>query len=249
MKHKILHLYVSKRLRLIENQLIEFSKEQKPELLHRVRVNIKIIKALFSFTKYVGKISNKTLELNSIFQDAGKIRELQSHIKLLHDLPESSGFIIPDMEKEADSLTDIFVKNIPGFVQKIEKFRHTHYVKKHFPGKKTIKNYFENQVRKTNKLNKNSDRKNLHDFRKKIKKIIYIFNFLSAKMQKATRLNKNKINDLQKNIGIWHDIHLTLTFLQNLNLQINPEYMHKLMALEKKLFSGVKNKKIKLRKK
>ena len=83
MKKNVLNSYVIDRLLSVEKNLSAYAKDKHPEHLHRLRVDIKKVKAVFSFVDKVYEEENDTNDLKTMFDDAGKIREIEINIQLL----------------------------------------------------------------------------------------------------------------------------------------------------------------------
>lgn len=60
---------------------------------------------------------------------------------------------------------------------------------------------------------KNISPDNLHDIRKKIKRIYYI------KLMLGDKVDIKKFYDIQETIGLWHDCDVTIENIKNLNLR------------------------------
>lgn len=74
MPNNLLNQYVVTRIKSITKNLSAYTKDKKPEHLHRLRLEIKKINAVFSFAKNVYGESFNTNKIKPIFKKAGKIR-------------------------------------------------------------------------------------------------------------------------------------------------------------------------------
>ena len=88
MKNNLLNSYVSGRLKAIKRQLSIFEKEQKKACLHRIRVEIKKIRAMYSFARKMYALPNEANELQALYRDAGEIRKLGLNIKLIGEFQD-----------------------------------------------------------------------------------------------------------------------------------------------------------------
>jgi CHAD domain-containing protein len=235
MKGNLLNLYVSKRLKSIENQLAAYKKDQNPEMLHMLRVNIKQIRAVLSLVKEICNKSCNSNEMKPLFQDAGQIRTLQINLKILNELPHPPELPISQIAANEKVLTGQFMDNIPEYLTGIDKFRNDFSLPNILPDDK-IKNYIAMQVKKANKLIVKQVRENLHCFRKRVKKIIYAYDVLPATLQKTVVLNKSELNKLQKKLGKWHDTFSVIDFLLQQEFPDKIKYISKLKAKEEKQF-------------
>ena len=213
MKKNVLYRQVRAHLKSIEKYLSAYSKVAKPRYLHQIRLDIKITKALFSFAKDLSKESYNTTDLKEIFQKSGEIREIQVMIKLLnssHVIPEK---LIDQLEKKEKNLKNQFLKNSSRHITIIKNFRK----RVSFPiivlDKETIQSYFETELIKAGQIFQNNNREGLHQFRKSIKKLMFVYEVLPKKIKKEVVLNKRQINKLQEKVGNWHDTYSAIDFL------------------------------------
>ena len=237
MKKNLLKHYVVNRLKSIEQNLSIYIQDKKPESLHHLRVEIKKIKAVFSFSKKVYKEKYNTAKLKPLFNKAGKIRETQINIHLLGLFPYPPEKLIEQLKKKEYILTLLFVKCSSRYVRLIKEFRKNICLPKILPNKKRINKYFKKEKQKANKKLKNNDRKDLHRYRTKIKKLMYVYNFLPKKTQKEMELNETEINKQQGMLGDWHDTYSTTNFLSHEYLPMKTaENVVKLKEKEKRQF-------------
>ena len=240
MKKKLLYRQVRAHLKSIEKYLCAYSKVAKPRYLHLMRLDIKIIKALFSFAKDLSKESYGTIDLKIIFQKAGEIREIQVMIKLLNSsliIPEK---LIDQLEKKEKDVKNQFLENISKYIVIVKNFRK----KMSFPiivmDKEIIKSFFETELIKANQKFQSNDREGLHQFRKSIKKLMFVYEALPKKIRNEVVLNKRQINRLQKKVGNWHDTYSAIDFLSNhYFLKIPTNFLSKLKKKEQKKFKAL----------
>lgn len=233
MKKNVLYHHVKERLKSIEKNLCAYSKRAKPRHLHLLRLDIKITKALFSFAEDLTKEFCNAIVLKAIFQKAGEIREIQIMIKLLNssqDLPEK---LMDQLEKKEKYLKKQFLKNISKHIKSVKHFRKG----VSFPpiplDEETIKAYFETELEKANQKFQDNNREGLHQFRKSIKKLMFVYEVLPKKIRKEVDLNKRDIDKLQEKVGNWHDTYLAIDFLSNSNFPEMPvEFLSKLREKE-----------------
>ncbi len=213
MKSSVLNDYILSNLEFVVHHLSVYIKDQKPESLHLLRLDIKKLKAVFSLAEYVFKEKLDTTLLKHLFQEAGKLREVYIHIQLLSSIPHPPQKLIHQLKKKENILIKEFIENGSKYILFINDFRD----KAGFPeivlDKEIIEKYFSKEEKKTIKILKNVDRKGMHSYRKKIKKINYIYNVLPEKMQNKLKWNESEINKKQKMLGDWHDTYAAIHFL------------------------------------
>jgi len=203
-------------------------------------VDIKKIKAVFSFSENVYKEKYNTATLKPLFNKAGKIREIQIIIQLLGLFPHPPEKLIVQLKKKENSLTQQFIKCGSRYVRQIKKFRKSVCLPKILPNKITINKYFKKEKKKANKKLKNKNRKDLHRYRAKIKNLMYVYNVLPKKTQKEIELNEAEINKQQEKLGDWHDTYSTIKFLSHENFPVKTvENTVQLKEQEKRQFKAL----------
>ncbi len=246
MKKNLLNHYVDNQLNSIEQNLILINKDNKPEYLHQLRVSIKRIKAIFSFAEDVFKEKFSIAELKPLFNKAGKIRELQIHIHLLGLFPNPPRKIIKELKQKEDSLSQQFIKNCNRNIKLINNFREHSDLPDKLPNQKVIIKYFNVEKKSATKKLKEFERDELHKYRIKIKKLMYVYNFLPKKTQKEIEFNKVKIKRQQEQLGDWHDNYATINYLSRIKLPlITLKHVLKLKEKEEKQFNTIFTKLIK----
>jgi CHAD domain-containing protein len=240
MKKNLLNYYVGNQLNSIEKNLIQYNKGKKPECLHQLRVRIKRIKAIFSFAEDVFKEKHSIAELKPLFNKAGKIRELQIHIHLLELFPNPPKKIIKELKKKEDILSQQFIKNCTRNIKLINNFRKRSSLPDKLPNQKVIIKYFNVEKKSATKKLKEFERDELHKYRTKIKKLMYVYNFLPKKTQKEIEFNKVKVKLQQERLGDWHDNYATITYLSRIKLPLTTsKHVLKLKENEEKQFNTI----------
>lgn len=240
MEIDVLNHYVWCYLKSVEQQLNAYMEDNEAERLHHIRLDIKKIKAIYSFAEAIYNESFYTNELNPIFNKAGKMREIQINIKLLHTFPQFPKKLIARLKKKENSKVKKFIKNIPLYIKYVKYFREEVTLPKILPDKKTIKKYFKKERQKANNELKNKDREGMHQFRIKIKKMMYVYNILPEELQKKIELDFAAFNKQQKKIGKWHDTFSAIQFISNLPFSPKTEeYISILNEKEKRQFNAL----------
>lgn len=236
MKEDLLYHHISDRLKSVEKHLCAYSKNGKPKHLHLLRLDIKIINALFSFAEDLYNEPYSPIELKSVYQKTGEIREIQIIGSSKH-LPKR---LIRKLKSKESHLNKKFQKVIPWYIKFIESFRKGVTLPSALPDKQMIKSYFESELIKANQNFQNKDRDGLHQFRKSLKKLLFIYDALPKKIRKEVNLDKKHINKLQEKVGNWHDTYFSIEFLSYQNYKQKPlGYISKLRQKEVRQFNAL----------
>jgi hypothetical protein len=204
--------YARKRFDNLETELTSYHRIPEVETLHRIRVEIKKIKALLLLIKYCTRKlkAHKTfLPLRTIFRKAGEIRQPEVFYKLLllYQIKGVQDEAVPNA-KRTGRLSAAFIKMIPAHVKTVSR------------QKKIVEKYAEKISRacigKYVKRRKKDLRSELyptlhlgrlHKSRKAMKEIIYL-----SGLRKGGRKKQDKFyRELETLVGQWHD-RQTLTF-------------------------------------
>ena len=197
--------YYNQRVKQVNNHLLEFDLSSSENSLHDFRVEIKKMKAIMKFLKSVypkQKLKKSTRQLNSIFQEAGEIREYQLLILWFqkHDLTIFIEKTFPNKTLE---------KMIEKFHKKVHEFKHD---------LKDLNEHVSEYIYKTNEIlaeqyvtdlsvqietiiRKNCPMSEWHELRKIIKQWMYAINWIEN--GKGTDISF--FQKLQEAIGYWHD--------------------------------------------
>lgn len=201
--------YLTKKERDLLTQLQVFSESGDADALHRLRLDVKKVKA---FVQMVRACSDKSVLkdlslLKKMFRQAGKVRDAGNTIKILEELPSAPAAFRVEQDELRVSAAD-------KFRQKVGKYRKE--------GKKAgrrlledlnairtgcIRDWYAGQLIRIGVLLTASGDE-LHAARKKIKELLYVERLLPAGLVESLRLDTNYLNELQELIGQWHDMAL-----------------------------------------
>lgn len=236
MKEDLLYHHVSDHLKSVERHLCAYSKNGKPKHLHLLRLDIKIINALFSFAEDLYNEPYSGIELKSVYQKTGEMREIQI-IASSKYLPKK---LIRELKNKESLLKKKFQKVVPWYIKFIESFREGVTLPSALPDKQMIKFYLESELTKANQNFQNKDREGLHQFRKSLKKVLFIYDALPKKIRKEVNFDKKHINKLQEKVGNWHDTYSSIEFLSCQYFKKKPvEYISKLRHKEIRQFNAL----------
>lgn len=204
--------YARKRFSNLETELISYQHIPEIETLHRIRVEIKKIKALLRLIKYCTRKfkAHKTfVQMRSMFREAGEIRqpEVFYRLLLLYQIKGVRDEAVPNARRTA-RLSAAYIKLIPEHLETVTEQRKV--VEK--SARKVTRDCIEKYVRRRKKelrseLYPSLQLDNLHQSRKTMKEIIYL-----SGLGKGGRKKQNRFyRDLETLVGQWHDRQM-LTF-------------------------------------
>lgn len=239
MKKDVLNKYISKHLSMLEHYLHTYVETGKAGPLHELRVEIKKIKAILGFAQNIYLKKYSCYKLKHLFDKAGKIREIQINCELIQDLPIPSSQAITRLKKKESILRNQFLEAVPRYENNIQSFRQQLILPEYLPDVQKIKDCFHQKEKMARNLLAMQEREQLHSYRTKIKKIMYVYESLPKKMRKQVNLDIAKINKQQKKLGNWHDTYAATTFLSSHNSPVkDPAFFSKLKEKEQKQFDS-----------
>jgi len=212
-------VYITQRFSGIRQNLYAYAAEKKQEQIHWLRVDIKKIRALLSFLNKMDdteKLPKKMLR--RLFNDAGILRE--NHINMgIFKKVSYSGKLLTGLSEKQKLLETQFIDKISRYLAGVKRAEKKLRLPHHKLKKKELKKYFIAQVSNAENLfYDRGDKKNIHRFRIRIKKMMYLYHALPAGLQKSTGLNAAYLNKLQTVAGKWHDSFMAVRFLENNDL-------------------------------
>lgn len=210
MKKDVLITYVSDLLKSAERNLTGFTEDRKTDSLHRLRVDLKKIRAAYSFAEFAFKKKFTIKPLKPLFKDAGRIREVQVNISLLSSFPHPPKRLIAKLKKEEDILTEAFVEGYLHHLKCLKDFRKKYSIHKKAINNKKIINYFD-KMKEVSLNGNNAD--DMHKYRIRIKRMMHVYYMLPKKNQEKVNLTIESIEKLQQELGEWHDIHTAVHFV------------------------------------
>jgi len=240
MKKNRLNNDIASRLKSVAQDLSFYCKDKQPERLHCMRVDLKKIKALCYFGDKVYQEKYSSKRLKPLFDKAGNIRVLQINTLLLCQFPQPPESIIERLKKDEITLRLNFLRNTKRYLSLVKKFKKEVQLPKTLPNKNTIVRFFKEEKKKAAHKLKDTDRLNVHMYRTKIKRMMYVYDALPQKTRKAVGLNVQQINKLQNQLGNWHDTYTAVNFLSKEHFPVNStEYILKLKEKEKIQFRAL----------
>lgn len=209
---KVLTRYAKKRLKQIRILLNSFPESNDPEMLHRMRLEIKKIKTLLCLIQYNNKsfkARSSFIPFRTIFRACEKIREPQILYTLVVKFTGNTELGAPNLSGPIQQFTDEIPANLRN-VKKQERIliKEIEKVKSH-----TYKRYLRKKTKELKlALLPTFKVVNLHTTRKVIKEIYYLL---------CINNNKKSIDPFFKQsdslIGAWHDKAIVIQTIRKSN--------------------------------
>lgn len=208
--------------------LLAYGTTRHPEHLHKLRVTIKRINALFRLANAASKkfdYDRYYKPYRMLFKAAGKIREVQVHIENLQLLTgKKRNTETEQLKSEIKKMNKTFISMQNEFVALIDK-NSKRVAKKftHIKQKQLQKSFEADQLKIHEQVFTIRQADKLHSFRKKLKRLMYNSELADKKIPVVTKNYLKAIDHLQDTIGKWHDAELLKQMAQpkeNLHAQL-----------------------------
>ncbi len=210
--------FAHRQFKSLIKHLKKYRDHGTPETLHKIRVDIKKIKAilgLLNASERGFKAHKNFIPFRNIFRKAGKIRDADVHQHLLvsHEI-DKGHCTTGDVSRRKQS--KFFESNIPNFIKTVKRQRN----KLEHTLKRVKKNDLSRFLRKQQEEIKSQlfprpKMRYIHKTRKAVKEVVY----LSEPNGSLTRNEINFYDKMQKKIGELHDKQLLLQLLKKQNDQ------------------------------
>jgi CHAD domain-containing protein len=205
-------------------ELVVFDESRDEKALHRLRLEIKKIRALVELAKaQSGKRASGHLRgLKEMFRQAGVIRDAGSQVRYL----EERHLLSPEFrERQTRSIGlagDEFAGHIRQFRRKGKKASKRIRMEVQSIHAGRIQQWYAREIIRTGILLTGSvdplhgptggdeGYDPLHEARKKIKTLLYVQKLLPVEIAERIRLNTDYLDQLQEAIGQWHDAMMAM---------------------------------------
>jgi CHAD domain-containing protein len=207
--------YLNKRWANMHHHLQTFSNDGGQETIHKLRVEIKKVRAFTQFSHALRGQQLSTADLKKIkriFKHAGMIRDAYTSLLTMKRYRISNTVLRSEEAGIIKNEAGKFRTLSGNYNKRISKADKTFHKKVHAVKNNAIKHWFGLQLRIIASALGESSVYELHPARKRIKTLLYILAILPEKMASGLRLNTTYLNKLQDAIGQWHD-HSTATAL------------------------------------
>jgi CHAD domain-containing protein len=184
-------------------ELVVFDRSRDEKALHRLRLEIKKIRALVELAKAQSgkRAAGYFRGLKEMFRQAGAIRDAGSQVRYL----EERHLLSPEFrERQTRSIGlagDVFAEHIRQFRRKGRKAAKRIRTEMRSIHAGRIQRWYAREIIRTGILLMGP----LHEARKKIKILLYVQKLLPVEIGERIRLNTGYLDQLQEAIGQWHD--------------------------------------------
>lgn len=227
LKQKKQEKYFNKHWESMFSRLYNYCVAHDPEELHKLRVEIKKLEALFILSeicvwskKDKKKFSKYFQPIKKVFKSAGRIRTAYLNLKMVEKYEnENSRFNSQFKDKQNDILlkqSDKFSRNMIACAEIMDRnYKHLIKLFRDIDNKCIIGSY-QKQLKLLDKTFKNyKTSAELHKCRTKIKRLLYAYSILNKPSAKKINLNTKYFDDLQDNLGKWHDTNVAVELLSS----------------------------------
>lgn len=202
-KHKQ-HEYLEQRQRTITGHLQSFKDSRDPEHLHAVRVQMKKTIALLHL---YGSLKKQSLDsFKKVFKHAGLVRDAAVVSRLIEKYQPDNDFLNQEQHRILHEQITRFELNVDEYMGLIYDFYSSLPEKlRPISRRRILKIYRKDLEKIATVLEQKKHEDKLHDCRKKLKKLLYLYPLLPKKITAELDLNMAYIDTLQDIIGKWHD--------------------------------------------
>ena len=215
-----------------------FSETQDAEELHRMRVEIKKIFALTALLELGTRnfdFSSCLNPLKTISMKTGEIRNIQLTLRTIIRYSGENSAVCELQKARLTNLIRIFCLKTALYVKIFKKVRQSVLGEIYDIENSCIFRWYEDELKKLSQFfTKKYDHKNIHEGRKILKKLLYVYAILQKPLQNKLNLNKHYLRKLEVTIGKWHDVTVSMEILSRSNFTGN-EAVKKLSDRKQKL--------------
>lgn len=210
--------YFEKRCGVIVACINNFCISKNPEELHKLRVEIKKIKALAELAQNCTKeqhLEKDVHALKKIFRHAALIRNAHLTIKFIAQHKIINARFKKEQSAVFETQSALFCSAINKYLALVKKLKKT--LPKNLSVIKNdilLKEYKKQFKKLTKHFQSRLPEKEMHTSRKKIKRLLYTYKVLNNPVKKKFNLNEAYLNKMQTIIGKWHDIIMEINLLQ-----------------------------------
>lgn len=199
----------------MHHHLQVFSNNGGQETIHKLRVEIKKVRAFTQFSHALRgqQLSSADLKkVKRIFKHAGMIRDAYTSLLTMKRYRITNTVLRSEEAGIVKNESGKFRALSGNYDKSISKADKTFHRKVHAVKNNAIKHWFGIQLSFIASALEGASAYHLHPARKRIKALLYILAILPEKMATSLGLNTTYLDKLQDAIGKWHD-HTTATAL------------------------------------
>lgn len=222
-------------------RLYAFSVTQDSEELHHLRIEIKKISALISLLQFNTRSFDFSSCLNpvkTISQKAGEIRNIQLTLLTIMRYTDKKSPLYEAQQARLINLIKTFCSRTALYIKKIKKMQEV--ILKEICDVKNccILNWYEEELKKlTQFFARKFRQKYMHEGRKTLKKLLYVYAILYKPIQKKLKLDKHYLHKVEQTIGKWHDVTVSIKILTHSD-SVNNGTMEQLLDRKQKLLKA-----------
>ncbi|WP_423738094.1 CHAD domain-containing protein [Chitinophaga caseinilytica] len=212
--------YLIKRWLLIRRHLMAYSASGNQESLHRVRVEIKKIKALLQFTGSTGGRKNAPAQpraLRKMFRRAGKIRDAGIHLQLMQQYHITDAAFSAGETQAIEQLSAAFREDVAHFDKSLRQTFRKLLGALRPVRKRDVRRWLSRKVGAIAGMVASPGTDQLHPARKEVKSLIYFLGMLPGRLSRRSKINVSYLDQLQEAIGKWHDLDITVSLVTSRN--------------------------------
>ncbi|MGE7776537.1 CHAD domain-containing protein [Chitinophaga sp. NPDC101104] len=208
--------YLIKRWLLIRRHLMAYSASGDQDALHRIRVEIKKVRAFLQFAGSPGggkKGPSQPRALKKMFRRAGKIRDAGIHLQLMQQYHITDAAFCVGETQEIEQRSVAFREDVTYFDKSL---RHTF---RKLLGtlrpvrKRDVRRWLSRKVGAIAGMVASPGTDQLHPARKEVKSLVYFLGMLPGQLSRRSKINVPYLDQLQDAIGKWHDLDITVSLV------------------------------------
>ena len=139
----IIKYFLSQEIKSLRHHIVLFAQTNNFESLHKLRVNIKKIRAFYAFAEMSYGKKYQTNKLKAVFQLAGEIRQLQVNSILIRALEELPHQLLMQLNQQENVLYKDFVSNHLSFLNDVNTVANENSLPAELPSTKVLKKIFK----------------------------------------------------------------------------------------------------------
>ncbi len=242
---------IGKRFSAIRTRLRAFRKTQEPEELHKLRVEIKKLRAILLLQSDAldsGHLPGEFKPVKTLFKDAAGVRTPHVNLQLLDNYKIPGDTFRRSQETALRKQSIKFRDNVDDYLDSLKPVKKKFLRKLKDIDDKYVQNMSATQLDQLSTLFSTRDPEQLHECRKKLKNLLYIHASLGKPLAAKLKFGKLYLTKLQELIGTWHDIldaQLLLKKARSADKKLLSKLRAEQVRLEKQVFSLAKNFRVK----
>ncbi len=197
--------FFNKKCAVITDSLTDFCSTGDHEKIHKLRVEFKKIRALVSLIKECCKDSMIPREFTSakvVYRRAGVVRDAfiadQYHRQLKSKSEKHDAVFLEMASVQFSGKNELHMNVLNDWAEQVRgEFKNI--------GNDCAMSYYRKLLKKLSESFEQAEPDNLHEDRKIIKRLMYLYPLLPEQVKDKLQLNIDYLSTLQEEIGKWHD--------------------------------------------